>query len=159
MSLLLKKGGFMGGGGIAPVEILSVTNATISEFSPPPTTVKVAGYELQGDGNTYSITNEDDNTGPPTFIAINMLTDWINIKSFVGVYHARMTNIGGSTSLSSGSAPLNVWLLLGVDSTIWTIEESAGSMFQDWIGTIEVSDDGGSTTEDSATITLETDET
>jgi hypothetical protein len=138
-------------------ENLNVTDVTVQEFSTAPTlNNKVAGYELQVDGNAYAVTSEDDGAGLPNFSAQNPLTDWIDYKSYVGTYHCRMTNTGGSASLGQGT--LNTWLEIGVDACIWTIENGNGSGFQNWTGTIEVSDDGGSTTADSASITLETDE-
>lgn len=142
----------------AGADLVNVTNATIQEFSAAPTLgEKEAGYEVQNNGNTVAVTNEDNGAGPPTFNTLNILTDWIDNKSYSGTYHARFTQTGGSGSLVN-SAPLNVWREIGVDSAIWLLGASNGAGFQDFIGTIAISDDGGSTTLDSATLTFETDE-
>ena len=118
----------------------------------------VAGYEIQTDGFAYTLTNLDSDGGPPTFVQANPSTDWIIPHAEgagPGTYHVRMTNTGGSDTLAAGSAALGVWIATSA-STIWTIENGSGSGFNDWIGTIDISLDGGSTTADSATVTLET---
>lgn len=145
-----------------PAYTLSVTDVTIQEFSTAPAAFqsKSAGYELQGDGNTYALTQADDSGGPPNFNIVNILTDWLDNKAEAAgaTVHVRMTQTGGTGVLGGGSGALNVWLEVGVDATIWVVVTESGNGFQNFIGTIEISDDGGSTTADSATVTLETDE-
>lgn len=145
--------------GTATPENVNVTTLTVTEASTAPTLGdKEAGYEVLDTGNVQSVTNEDNGAGPPTFIQLNAVTDWNDNKSYVNTYHARMTATGGSGSLGAGSSPLNAWREIGVDSALWLLQSGNGSGFVDWIGTIEISDDGGSTTLDSASITLETNE-
>lgn len=140
-------------------EIVNLTNVTIQEFSTAPAIGdKEAGYEVQVNGNVFSVTNEDNGAGPPTFLALNSLTDWIDNKSYVLTYHARMNKTGGAGVLGAGSSPENVWREIGVDSALWLLQEGNGAGSVSWNGLIEISDDGGSTTLDSATITLETNE-
>lgn len=139
-------------------ENVNVTNATIQEFSTAPAIgEKEAGYEVQNNGNTVAVTNEDNGAGPPNLTPINILTDWIDNKSFLATYHARFTQTGGSGSLVN-SSPLNTWREIGAESAIWILGASNGAGFQNFLGTIEISDDGGSSTLDSAAITLETNE-
>lgn len=146
-------------GGGAPAETVNVTTLTVNEASAAPTLGdKEAGYEILDTGFVNTITNEDNGAGGPTFGNPNSLTDWIDVKAYVGTYHARMTNTGGSGSLGAQSSPLNSWREIGVDTALWILESGNGSGFVDWEGLIEISDDGGSTVLDSATITLETDE-
>lgn len=141
-----------------PAETVNLTNATVQEFSTAPSAGdKEAGYEVLNTGNVQSVVNEDNGAGPPTFNQLNPVTDWIDNKSYVGTYHARMTQDSGD-ALGAGSSPLNAWREIGVDTALWLLQSGNGAGFQSFVGTIEISDDGGSTTLDSATITLETNE-
>ena len=140
-------------------DIVNVTAVTITEASTAPASGdKEAGYEVLDNGNVQSIVNEDNGAGGPSFTQLNHLTDWIDNKSYTATYHARMTATGGSGSLGASSSPLGVWREIGVDSALWILQSGNGSGFVDWVGTIEISDDAGATTLDSASITLETNE-
>jgi len=141
---------------VAPVETLNLTDLTIQEFSTAPAIGnKVAGYELQSNGGAFTIKSDDDGAGPPNF-AQPVPTDFVDPKPGAGTYHVRFTQTGGSASIAQGT--LNVWLEIGVASTLITIEQPNGAGFQDWQGTAELSEDGGSSTVDTANITLETNE-
>lgn len=140
---------------VAP-ETLNLTNTTVQEFSTAPAIGnKLAGYELQGNGGAFTLRADDDGAGPPNF-AQPVPTDFVDPKPGAGTYHVRFTQTGGNATIAQGT--LNVWLEIGVASTLVTIEEPNGSGFRNWIGTAELSEDGGSSTVDTANITLETDE-
>jgi hypothetical protein len=133
---------------------LSDVNSSFNTADPNPNDAEL-GYELQGDGNAYIIEQPDTSGGPPNFIQIFGVTDWIDDKGEAGgIFHARMNQNSGDV-LDGQSSPLNVWRQLGVDSFIFVLSGNGAFNTFDFNGTAEISDDGGATTIDSATIILQ----
>jgi hypothetical protein len=121
-----------------------------------PAVVSLAGfaisYETAG-GDTVALRINSDGTIDQgkggVYTQINSGSDWIipNSASTENTYHVRATLTGDS--LTTGT--LNTWLEIGVDTTEWT----RFALFSYTELTISISDDGGSSTIDSAVYSLE----
>lgn len=137
-----------------PSFTLSVQDVTetMDVANPNPNDATI-GYELQSNGNAFWIEQEDSSGGPANFNQVYAGVDWIDDKSNLvgGLYHARMTQNFGDT-LDQGV--LNVWRDLITEGFVFTIVGNNDGIFT-FNGTVEISDDGGSTVIDSATISLE----
>lgn len=103
-------------------------------------------YRVSNDGNVY----KDEGLGSG-FEQINVTLDWIRPTSEAGsAYTVRFTDNGGSAGTVGGT--FGSWLTLDLNRDISYKFNSGGSGTRNF--TAEISDDGGSTTLDSATITL-----
>ena len=126
--------------------VVTVSGQTVIEVGSEPS----AGVRFNTDGTVDSYTNE--NGSSPTYSQIDASTDWIvpNSAASDKTYHVRATlnsESGGGTK----TGPLGVWLELNTN-LLWFIERlsGAGSGTSEWDLDIEISDDGGTTTLDTA---------
>jgi hypothetical protein len=122
----------------------------------------LAGIELQNNGYVWRYEDEDSNDGFDSVTQVFPFEQYIEPKQvaadqIVQVY-ARASQTGGSGTLGFGSSPLDVWRTItgplgGLENMLLLMVSDAGTPFDDWLGTIELSRDQV-IIEDSATITL-----
>jgi hypothetical protein len=130
--------------------VVTLTDASLSEIDIPPVSELICGMEVRTDGTLYELSGDTGVSGPD-FTPLNPSTDWIipNSSAALRTWHVRMTKTGGGT-LDAGSSTIGSWIALGGGAS-WYLQEadSPGSPFT-WQGTLDISDDGGSTIIDSA---------
>lgn len=114
-------------------------------------------YELQSNGNVFAVLNPDEGAGPPSFVQEQTLTDWIRpiiAAAGPGVYHGRMVQNSGDP-LSAQSDALNTWIDLVTGGGFIFGLEGQGVITLNANMTCSLSDDGGATVIDSASVILQ----
>lgn len=146
---------FMIPAGSSLTGVVDLNNASRTNADTPVGNL-VTRYEVRYPDGTCFTMIDDDGASAPNFAQVNSGTDWIipNAAATGATYHVKMTTTGGgTTSLDTvGGDAENTWEALNVTRG-WQITESTSETY---IGTISISDDGGSTTLASAQITLNT---
>lgn len=139
---------------VAPSEVAQINN--VSRFFQTPTVSPneaSLGWELQSGGFSVIIESADTGGGPPDFFTQNLGTDWVIPRPPVGVYHARWNQTGGGGSADLSSTAQNVWVPLS-GGLIFNMTEQFDGFYQIQ-ALVEISDDGGLSVLDSATVDLQ----
>lgn len=137
---------------VAVVNINSDTNLAITFDSNKDAE---AGYRFNSDGTVDRADNVNE-TGF-TYFQINSGTDWIipnSASSGPATFHIRATHVSESdTPVKTGV--MNTWLALTSDRQ-WDANRDrlGGNGISQWVIDIAISDDGGSTTLDTARYTM-----
>lgn len=130
-----------------------------------PETVTVSGETIEhgsGGGGAYAgvrfnLDGTIDKREGGTYSQIDTATDWVRPESvYAGTYHLRWTQTSGSVGVSPFAA--GVWTAMSGGPHEWYEVEVGGSIDSCSI-TIDVSDDGGTTTLDSGLFQLTADDT
>lgn len=138
------------GSRVAPAPSITLTGTSVVNVTTPSSTA-VTGYRVHSDGRVFSI-KSSDGYGNIVVAQILSSTDWIipNIDSGDATYHFQFTKNSGDT-LDGGSDPIGSWEANNSGFLEWYFDSAVDEAYN---ATIEVSDDAGSTTIDSAVIVI-----
>jgi len=151
-------------GAPAPVYALALDDFSQHTSGSDPTAFgsMVAGYNPQNNGFVFRFEEEDSNNNNPTLTQFSGATNWINDKQValdqIEVVYVRFSQTGGSGTLGFGSSPMDTWRTLsgplgGIEGALVLLVTPAGTAFDDWQGTCEISRDQV-IIEDQCTISL-----
>ncbi len=146
-----------------PVYVLTLNDFQQDTVGADPTAFgsMVAGYNPQNSGIVFRFFEEDSNNNNPTLQQFFGVTNWVDNKAVAGIgsseiIYCRFQQTGGSGVLGFGSSPMNTWLRMSgpaPETNLVLLVTPAGTAFDDWQGTCEISRDQV-IIEDQCTISL-----
>jgi len=123
--------------------VLTVSNVTVSDGTGP---TAIAGVR-------YNTTGTVDRNLHGSYAQVNASTDWIIPNAAASSAYSIRATLFSSSGPGSRTGTVGSWENLGTNRE-WKLTSSA---IASWILIIEISDDGGTTVIDNATISLSTD--